>query len=287
MKGDTMAQTLETTKEDRAVLELLREKVAMSCRILAQHTIIKGSMGHVSTRVPGTNDILIRGRPPVDKGLRFAEPSCVIRVGPDAMPVGSTHGVKRVSEIYLHTEVHKRRPEVNAVIHAHAPWVRLCTINNIPLRPLYYEAGPYNMLTAGIPVYNRAITLHTLDETLPALDVMGDHNVCLLSRHGTIIAGRSVEEATIRLITLEDLARNNWLAALRGEVDDISDEDKAEFSRRTIAGAERRARGMPDELHPGGFGDEESGERDGAWAYYTTLLESGALYVNDSGLGLR
>ncbi len=282
-----MTQSLASTKEERDLLDHLREKVAMSCRILAQHTIVKGSMGHVSTRVPGTNDILVRGRPPVDKGLRFAEPSCVIRVGPDAMPVGPTHGVKRVSEIYLHTEVHKRRPEVNAVIHAHAPWVRLCTICNIPLRPIFYEASPYNMLMDGIPVYDRAITLHTLDETLPALDVMGDKNVCLLTRHGVIVAGRSVEEVTSRLITLEDLARNNWLAALHGDVGDVSDEDKAEFGRRTVVGAQRRERGLTDELHPGGFEDDGAGERDGAWTYYTALLESGALYVNDSGLGLR
>jgi len=282
-----MTQSLAMTKEERELLDHLREKVAMSCRILAQHTIVKGSMGHVSTRVPGTNDILVRGRPPVDKGLRFAEPSCVIRVGPDAMPVGPTHGVKRVSEIYLHTEVYKRRPEVNAVIHAHAPWVRLCTICNIPLRPIFYEAGPYNMLTEGIPVWDRSITLHALDETLPALDVMGNHDVCLLSRHGVIVAGRSVEEATTRLITLEDLAHNNWLAALHGDVGDVSDEDKAEFGRRTVVSADRRERGLPDELHPGGFDADGRGDRDGAWTYYAALLESGALYVNDSGLGLR
>jgi len=283
-----VAQTLEETKQDQQVLDHLREKVATACRILAQHTIVKGSMGHVSTRVPGTNDILVRGRPPVDRGLRFADPSCVIRVGPDAKPVGSTRGVKRVSEIYLHTEVYKRRPEVNAVIHAHAPWVRLCTINNIPLRPIYYEAPPYNMMMEGIPVYERSLTLHTLDETLPALDVMGDKNICLLSRHGVIVAGRSVEHVVSQMITLEDLARNNWLAALQGDLDDIPDEDKAVFAKRAVASADARARGLPDLLHPGGFDDGDGGgEREGLWEYYKALLDSGAMYVNDSGLGLR
>ena len=281
------AQTAEATRLDQHTLDHIRDKVATACRILAQHTIVKGSMGHVSARVPGTNDILVRGRPPVDKGLRFAEPSCVIRVGPDAKPVGQTRGVKRVSEIYLHTELYKRRPEVNAVIHAHAPWVRLCTINNVPLRPIYYEAGPYNMLMDGIPVYDRSITLHTFDETVPALDVMGDKNVCLLSRHGVIIAGRSVEEVVNRVITLEDLARNNWMAALRGDPGDIPEEDKAEFAQRAVASAEAHARGLPDMLHPGGFEEDGAGENTGAWDYYKALLDSGALYVNDSGLGVR
>jgi 3,4-dihydroxyphthalate decarboxylase len=277
-----VAQTAEETKQDREVLEHLRDKVATACRILAQHTIVKGSMGHVSTRVPGTDDALVRGRPAVDKGLRFAEPASIIRVGPDAQPVGATYGVKRVSEIYLHTELYKRRPEVNAVIHAHAPWVRLCTINNIPLRPIYYEAPPYNMLMAGIPVYPRSITLQRLDETLPALDTMGNKDVCLLSRHGVIVAGRSVEEVVGRMITLEDLARNNWMAALQGELDDIPEEDKGVFAGRRVDQAERLARGLPDTLHPGGF--DGGGEREGLWEYYKALLDSGTLYVNDSGL---
>src|SRR5204863_1352167 len=98
-----MARIDQSAPEDRELLDHLREQVAMACRILAQHAIVKGTMGHVSTRVPGTNDILIRGRPPVDKGLRFAEPSSVIRVGPDAKPIGATNGVKRVSESDLHT----------------------------------------------------------------------------------------------------------------------------------------------------------------------------------------
>ena len=115
-----MAQLQEmTTREGAEMLDYLREKVATSCRILAQHRIVKGSMGHVSTRVPGTNDGLVRGRPQIDKGLRFAEPSSIIRVGTDSRPVGQTYGVRRVSEIYLHMELYKRRPDVNAVIHAH------------------------------------------------------------------------------------------------------------------------------------------------------------------------
>jgi ribulose-5-phosphate 4-epimerase/fuculose-1-phosphate aldolase len=281
-----MAQTDQAAQEDRALLDHLRENVATACRILAQHAIVKGTMGHVSTRVPGTNDILVRGRPPVDKGLRFAEPSSVIRVDSDARPVGATHGVKRVSEIYLHTEVYKRRPDVNSVIHAHAPWTRLCTVCNIPLRPIYFEANPIKMLMDGIPVYERSITLHTLDETRPMLEVMGDKDICLLSRHGVVVAGPSVEETTHRVIELEHIARNNYLAALTGDVGEIPFEDKAEWKRRAILTAERARLGLPDELHPGGSDDDGRGERDQMWTYYVALLETGALTVNESGLGL-
>ena len=96
----------------------LREKVALSCRMLAQHGLVKASTGHVSCRVPGENYVLARGRPQVDKGLRFAEPESIIRVDLDGNVIGSTNGVRRVSEIYIHTEIYKRRPDVNCVIRA-------------------------------------------------------------------------------------------------------------------------------------------------------------------------
>jgi ribulose-5-phosphate 4-epimerase/fuculose-1-phosphate aldolase len=281
-----LATSDTATQEDPQLIEHLREKVATSCRIIAQHAIVKGTMGHVSTRVPGTNDLLIRGRPPVDKGLRFAEPSSIIRVGPDAKPIGATHGVKRVSEIYLHVDVYQKRPDINAVIHAHAPWTRLCTICNIPLRPIYWEANPLNMIMGGIPVFDRSITLHTREETAPMLEVMGNHDICLLSRHGVVVAARSVEEVTHRVIELEHIARNNYLAALRGEVGDIPQQDKEEWERRRVETAERERLGLPDELHPGGTDDDGRGERDGMWTYYVAMLETGAVTVNETGLSV-
>jgi hypothetical protein len=50
-----------------------------------------------------------------------------------------------------------------------------------------------------------------------------------------------------------------------------------------VAQTERAARGLPDTLHPGGF-EDGGGEREGLWEYYKALLDTGTLYVNDSGL---
>src|SRR5947209_5531283 len=105
-----MAQLQEmTTREGAEMLDYLREKVATSCRILAQHRIVKGSMGHVSTRVPGTNDGLVRGRPQIDKGLRFAEPSSIIRVGPDSRPRPDVWGSAGERDLLAHGAVQAPR----------------------------------------------------------------------------------------------------------------------------------------------------------------------------------
>jgi ribulose-5-phosphate 4-epimerase/fuculose-1-phosphate aldolase len=247
----------------------LKETVAQSCRILAQHGLVKGSTGHVSTRVPGRDEILIRGRPEVDQGLRFAEPDSIIHVDLNGKVVGATGGVRRVGEIYIHTEMYKRRPDVNAVIHAHPPGVLLCTMAGVKIRPIFggYEPPGMRMALEGLPLYERSITLHTLEETIPFLDVMGSKDVCLMRAHGIAVSGRSVEEATHTAIVLETLARLNWYASMHGAIPEISDEDKTEFTRR------RREEPRED----GG---------DGGWAYLLKLLEMPGQF-DDTGLGFR
>jgi hypothetical protein len=137
------------------------------------------------------------------------------------------------------------------------------------------------MASEGVPLYERSITLHTLEETFPMLDVLGDKDSILLSRHGILVCGKSVEEATGRALQLETLARLNWIANLQGDPGEIADIDKQEMARRTRedVGAVRAAQ------HPGGFSDRS--DEGGNWAYLTTLLESGPLFFDPIGLGFR
>ncbi|HEY3117933.1 MAG TPA: class II aldolase/adducin family protein [Chloroflexota bacterium] len=282
-----MAKAEEATAS-RDQIDHLRQVIAESCRILAQHGLVSGSTGHVSHRVPGSDDILVRGRPHVDNGLRYAEPHSIIRVDSNAKPVGDTEGVARVSEIYLHTETYKRRPDVNAVIHAHPPGALLCSINNVPLNPLFagFNPGAYSMATDGIPVYDRSITLQTVEQTLPMLDALGDKDSILLSRHGVLVVGRSVEEATGRALTFETLCRIAWMTSPHEPPRPLNPLDVEEMSRRSRESAEMAAAGRSRfrESHPGAA---EGSERRDNWPYLMSLLDSGALYFDDIGLGTR
>ena len=120
-------------------------------------------------------------------------------------------------------------------------------MNGVELRPIFsgYEPGSdaHRAVYNQAPVYDRSITLHTREETSPFLDLMAQHNMVMMRGHGIVVAGRTVEEATSRALTLESLARLNWLAHLGGGAPDISDEDKAEWLRRDRESIARRPRG--------------------------------------------
>jgi len=51
--------------------EVLREKVAVSCRILAMEGLVDDILGHVSARISNANEMWIRCRSPEEEGVRY------------------------------------------------------------------------------------------------------------------------------------------------------------------------------------------------------------------------
>lgn len=244
-------------------LEALREKVALSCRILAMMGLVKETTGHVSARVPGTAEMLIRGRGEGESGLLFTRAEDVLRVDFDGRGLPEDGHVGNPHELPIHGEIYKARPEAGCVVHAHPPGALMCGITGIELRPIFlaYDPSAMRLGLDGVPVYPRSHTLTKPEHVWPMLELMGDQTYCLMRGHGITVYGRSVEEATIRAIKLEALARINWHAARQGGAPDVPEEDVAVF-RQGGSGARR------DSVRP-------------VWNYYVQLLEQSGRLQHD------
>jgi 3,4-dihydroxyphthalate decarboxylase len=114
--------------------------------------------------------------------------------------------------------------------------VLLCGKAGVELRPVI---GAYDTVALalalegeGIPSYPRSVLISTPELAGELLDAMGDHSVCVMRGHGITVTGASVEEATIRAISLENLARVCWQLSSRGPLEEISAEDAAAFASR-------------------------------------------------------
>jgi ribulose-5-phosphate 4-epimerase/fuculose-1-phosphate aldolase len=215
----------------------LARKVALSCRILAKLGLFKETTGHVSAR-NGKDQMLIRGRGPRETGLLFTKPSDVLLADFEGQSQERKAGLKPPNEACIHGELYKARPEVACVVHAHPPAVVLCSMAGIELRPIYagYDPSSMRLSLKGIPVYPNTLTLNTKDQVHAMQKVMGASDVCILRGHGLIVAGSSVEQATITAIKVDTLARMNLQAASLGKVPAIPDEDIEAFQRRTGRG---------------------------------------------------
>jgi 3,4-dihydroxyphthalate decarboxylase len=60
---------------------------------------------------------------------------------------------------------------------------------------------------AGLPVYPRSVLIRNRALAMEMLAHMGDRPACLLRGHGVTVTGATVEEAVVRTIALETLAK--------------------------------------------------------------------------------
>ncbi len=143
------------------MVEELRAQVAQACRVIGGLGLTKAATGHISARVPGTDTILIRARGPDEIGVRYTEPQDVITVDFNGKKLAGRDGLEPPQEVFIHTWMYRKRPELASVVHAHPATVVLFTICNKPLLPLYgaYDPSSLKLLMEGIPTYPRSITV--------------------------------------------------------------------------------------------------------------------------------
>lgn len=179
-----------------------------SNHILHQHSVLD-AMGHVSARNPSTNTTFF-----IALQLGPAVVSSAADIGEyhisDGSPLPGTTG--GYAERYIHSEILKKYPDVNAVVHSHAEDVLPYTLVDVPMQPAYHMAGfmgdevpnfdienayedgdPRDMLV-NTPRLGAALAqtfgVNATQPTSPA------HTTVLQRGHGFVVVGQSVEQVT-------------------------------------------------------------------------------------------
>lgn len=207
-----------------------RLEAAQACRVLAHAGLAADVLGHVSVRA-GEGRLLVRCRGPEERGLLFTTPADIHEVSLDG-PYDLPDGYRVPSELPIHVETLRTRPQAQAVVHVHPPAVVTADLAGLKLRPV---VGAYNipamaLARAGIPVYPRGVLIRRADLAEQMLAAMGTSPVCLLRAHGVTTTGASVAEAVARALSLESLAAVILAAAQAGaHPPDLADEDVAEL----------------------------------------------------------
>jgi ribulose-5-phosphate 4-epimerase/fuculose-1-phosphate aldolase len=185
----------------------LRRTIARACRILALQGLAEDVLGHVSVRA-GPDQLLVRCRGPEERGLLFTTPADVHLVPLDG-PAELPGGYQVPSELPIHAEVLRHRADVQAVIHAHAPFVVMADLAGLRLLPIIgsYNIPAMRLAQRGIPVYPRAVLIRRSELAAEMLAAMQDAPVCVLRGHGVTTTGGTVAEAVLRALSLESLAR--------------------------------------------------------------------------------
>ena len=213
-------------------LEELREKVALSCRILAMEGLVEGVLGHVSARIADSQEMVIRCRSNEECGVLFTKASDIRRVDWHGQGLDLRDGYEVPKEFPIHSEIYKVRPEVGCVIHAHPSAALICGITDLQFRPVFgaYNIPAMRIALEGIPIFPRSLLVTRPELAVALIESMGQKHICLMKGHGITVTGTTVEEATVRALNFNILAKVTLQVAQTGRhAEDIVAEDIAEL----------------------------------------------------------
>jgi ribulose-5-phosphate 4-epimerase/fuculose-1-phosphate aldolase len=166
--------------------------------------------GHISVRVPGEPSLFYMK--PHSYGFDEITMENIVVCNLDGEKVGG--GGRRHSEVFIHSEIYKVRPDVMSVIHTHPDSAVALSATGRPLLPI---SQPASAFLDGVPYYNDTIDLiRTVDMGAGVARALGSCKAVMMRNHGVAIVGASVEESVILAIMLDNACRIQLLAEAAG-----------------------------------------------------------------------
>jgi L-fuculose-phosphate aldolase len=175
-----------------------------------------------------SNDGNISVRLGSDRLLMTPKGVCKGFMSPDMMCITDLEGRKLQgdrepsSEMLMHLEVYRQRPDVQAVVHAHPPVATGFAVAGIPLtRAVLAEV----LTTLGsIPIAEYA-TPSTSELPIAVAKYIKAHDGMLLANHGALTVGADLFAAYYKMETIEHFAHISLVARLLGRENLIAREE--------------------------------------------------------------
>ena len=207
--------------------ELIVDLVAAN-HILA-HNGVLDSFGHVSIRDSRNPHRYLQMQAIAPRDVSAAD---LITFDLDSNAINA-RGRPVYRERFIHGEIYKVRPDVNAVVHSHSPGVIPFGVTEKPLRAIFHNG---HFLGDGAPVWEirkcagekNGMLVNTAELGKSLAQTLGDGSVVLMRGHGDAVAGPDLKTAVFRAIYTEVNARLQMQAvALGGPINFLNQYEQA------------------------------------------------------------
>jgi L-fuculose-phosphate aldolase len=179
----------------------IKEKMIWAGKVLVNEGQDDFTRGHISFRL--SDDPKLFFMKPHSLGLDEITPENILTINLEGEVVAGTS--RRHSEVYIHSEIFKVRPDVHCVLHTHPTYSIAWSGTGRPLKALSQPAALFHN---AVGIYKDTINLIRSKETGAGVARdLGPHSVVMLKNHGIVTAGPTIEEVVIRTIMFENAAQ--------------------------------------------------------------------------------
>jgi|TARA_A100001388_G_scaffold211114_1_gene161676 HCOMODA/2-hydroxy-3-carboxy-muconic semialdehyde decarboxylase len=207
--------------------------LAAAARILAARGVVDG-FGHVSMRHPSAPDRYLMAK---SIAPALVKPADIIEYTLDSDPCEDL-GRGSFLERFIHGEIYKMRPDVNAVVHSHSPSVIPFGLVKNQMKAMFHNAA---FLATGVPIFDIRRSFGMTDmlvcdcaKGLALAETLEDKHVALMRAHGSVATGDSLQTAVFRAVYTEvnariqlsaiSIAEDGGIEALEAEEGILADE---------------------------------------------------------------
>jgi ribulose-5-phosphate 4-epimerase/fuculose-1-phosphate aldolase len=172
--------------------------LVLAYKILVNEAVLD-SFGHISARSPANPEhfLLPRAMPP-----SLVEADDVLELSVETSQPVDPRGRRVNGERYLHGEIYKARPDVNAIVHSHSQAVIPMSLTGVALRPVIVQAGFMPLEVPNFEIRDvrgngRGMQITDMARGAALAKTLGNGPLALMRGHGNVVVGSSVKQATV------------------------------------------------------------------------------------------
>lgn len=188
----------------------LKAKMIDAGKVLVAEGQDDFTRGHISARLH--DDPKLFFMKPHSMGLDEITMDNILTIDLEGRVVAGT--ARRHSEVYIHSEIFKARPDVQCVLHTHPPYSIALSSTNRPLK-CFNQGGA--LFHGSLGRYSDTINLirtHAMGAGVAS--ALASHRAVLLKNHGIVVTAPTIEELVVSTLMLEEAARIQLIAEAAG-----------------------------------------------------------------------
>ena len=172
--------------------------IKIGCALL-EKSLVTGTWGNVSARIPGTRLIAVT---PSGRNYHGLVSEDIVIVEPDGRVVEGR--LAPSSELPMHLAIYQARDDVGAIIHTHSIFASSCAVARKSIPPIIEDLVQKAGGAIELARYALPGTTELADNVVKALGIKG---AALLANHGVVCCGDQLSDAMLMCELVEKAAQ--------------------------------------------------------------------------------